>query len=191
MATASLTSSRASLWRLLFLLLPLTLLATAACQQGGNERAAAAAPAGTTTDAAADAAHAEEEPELAVYMSQMQRWAHKTALAAQAQNKPLADFYLHELEETVGAVQSEVPTYEGHAIGQLTEQMLVPSLDSLDAVVDAEDWTEAGARLRQVARSCNQCHAATDHGFVQIQLDGVENPYAQSFEKSAAGAVRE
>lgn len=131
-----------------------------------------------------------EEPELAVYMSDMQRWAHKAALSINAQNAPLADFYLHELEETVEAVQEEVPEYEGHAIGPLTEQMLVPSLEALDEAVDAEDWRAAAQRLGAVAQSCNQCHAATAHGFVEIQLDDLANPYAQSFKPQgeASGA---
>ncbi len=127
----------------------------------------------------------EEAPELAAYMSDLQRWAHKAALSVEAQNGPLAEFYLHELEETVEAVQEGVPTYEGHAIGPLTEQILVPSLEALDAAVDAGDWPLAAERLRGVAQSCNTCHDATGHGFVRIQLGDVANPYAQSFEPQA------
>ena len=127
-------------------------------------------------------AHGEEEPELAQYMVRVQRWSHKTALAIRARNQPLTDFYLHELEETVASIQHDVPTYEGYSIGQQTKQMLVPSLDALDAAVDDADWRAADARLKAMARACNQCHSTTDHGFIRVQFDSLANPFAQSFE---------
>lgn len=158
----------------------LLLLGLAACQSADS---VSPAPADAAQQDTAHATHGEEEPELAAYMSTLQRWAHKTALSVEARNQPLADFYLHELEETVEAVQNEVPTYEGYPVGQLTEQMLVPALDSLGGALDAGDWTVAREWLRAVATSCNQCHQATDHGFVEIRLHDLPNPYAQSFER--------
>lgn len=126
--------------------------------------------------------HGHGDAELARHMSMLQRWTHKTALSVQARNQRLAEFYLHETEEAVETIQTEAPTYEGYDIKQLSEQHLSPSLDSLDAAVDAADWPVADQRLQTVARSCNQCHTATDHGFVKIRLDDLQNPYAQSFE---------
>lgn len=55
-----------------------------------------------------------EEAELARYRTQLQRWTHKATLATEAQNGELADFYFHEMEETVATIQTEAPTYEGH-----------------------------------------------------------------------------
>ena len=157
----------------------------AGCSSNPTPKADAASqetPTRADEAASSEPAHEEEEhAELAVSMSWMQRWTHKAALAVNAENKELSDFYLHELEETVETIQEETPTYEGHEVGTLTEQILVPSLDSLDAAVDAGDWSAARERLAGVARSCNQCHAATDHGFVRIRLDSLANPFAQSF----------
>ncbi len=131
--------------------------------------------------AEADVQSEEEEAELALYMTQLQRWTHKTALALQARNPDLADFYLHEMEESVETIQSEAPTYEGHAIAELTDEILVPSVDSLDRALDNRDWSAVDARLQDLARSCNQCHESTDHGFVRIDLEDVPNPYTQDF----------
>jgi hypothetical protein len=127
------------------------------------------------------AAHGEEHPELAQYMIRVQRWSHKTALALQARNQPLTDFYLHELEETVASIQQDVPTYEGYSIAKQTKQILVPSLDALDAAVDDADWPAADARLTEMAHACNQCHSTTEHGFIRVQFDSLANPFAQSF----------
>jgi len=137
----------------------------------------------TSGDAAQEreAAEAEEDAELALYMTRLQRWTHKTTLALQERNPELAAFYLHEMEESVETVRTEAPTYEGHAIADLTDEMLVPSLEALDEALDERDWAAVDARLTELAESCNQCHTATDHGFVRIDLDDVPNPYAQDF----------
>jgi hypothetical protein len=132
-----------------------------------------------------DEAHAEgEEAELALHMSRLQRWTHKTALALEARNPELADFYLHEMEESIETIKTEAPTYEGYAIAEQTEQILDPSVEALDGALDNRNWSAVDVRLEELARSCNQCHEATDHGVVKIDLDDVPNPYPQDFSTS-------
>lgn len=127
-------------------------------------------------------AHSSEgHTELAAHMATLQRWTHKTTLALEARNPALADFYLHEMEESIGTIKEDVPTYEGHAIADLTEKMLGPSVEALDGALDERNWEAVDARVQDLSRACNQCHAATDHGFVRIDLDDVPNPYAQDF----------
>ena len=136
---------------------------------------------GDTSEQASKAAEEAEHAELALHMSRLQRWTHKTALALQARNPALADFYLHEMEESIETIQTEAPTYEGHPIADLTEEMLVPSVEALDGALDDRDWDAVGERLQNLAHSCNQCHASTEHGFVNVDLRDVPNPYAQDF----------
>ena len=133
-----------------------------------------------------DEAHAEAEgeAELALHMSRLQRWTHKTALALQARNPELADFYLHEMEESIETIKTEAPTYEGYAIAEQTEQILDPSVEALDGALDDRNWSAVDARLNELARSCNQCHQVTDHGVVKIDLDDVPNLYPQNFSTS-------
>lgn len=147
-----------------------------------NAQSANAQPVnGYEGEAHGDDAHGDDHPELAVVMSQMQRWAHKTALSIDAENAALSAFYLHELEETTVEVQRQIPVYEGHDVGQLTATMLVPALERLETAVDAADWRSARDRLADLATTCNQCHTATEHGFIRIRLTELGNPYAQSF----------
>jgi hypothetical protein len=125
--------------------------------------------------------HQEEHAELALHMVRLQRWTQKTALALQARNPDLADFYLHEMEESMETIQTEAPTYEGYAIADRTEEILVPRVEALDGALDERNWEAVDERLAQLARACNQCHQVTDHGFVKIDLEDVPNPYPQDF----------
>lgn len=127
------------------------------------------------------AAEAEEEAELAIHMANLQRWSHKTVLALDARNPALSDFYLHEVEETIETIQVEAPSYEGHPVAKLTEQLLVPRVEALDRALDERTWSVMDARVRELARACNQCHARTDHGFVRVDFEDLSNPYAQDF----------
>lgn len=125
-----------------------------------------------------------EEVELASQMADLQRWTHKTVLALDARNAELADFYLHEVEETVERIQEDVPTYEGHPVAELSQQILVPNVDALDKALDERAWPTVDARVQELAQSCNRCHRETDHGFIQVDLDTVQNPFPQDFSTS-------
>lgn len=133
----------------------------------------------------------ESEAELALRMSRLQRWTHKTALAAQAESPELAEFYLHEMEETINGIRSEVPVYEGHEIKALTTEMLGPQVEALDQAVEGREWSTVEARLRDLETACNQCHGATEHGFVRIDLEDIRNPYIQNFSSTSPADARE
>jgi len=120
-------------------------------------------------------------PGLAVQMKDMQYWSHKLALSVGAENAELADFYHHELEEAVEDLIDSIETYDGFAIAQLTEVMLVPTLDAVEDAIDEGDWTEARSAVSAMVQSCNACHVATDHGFIRITEGFDVNPFNQSF----------
>jgi len=142
--------------------------------------------AGSARAQPAPAQSEEPEPELASYMATLQQYTHKLALSAAARNERAAGFYLHELEEMNETIVDDVPSYEGHAIGPLTETMLVPQVEAVEAALDAADWARVDAQLEQLVQSCNQCHQATEHGFIRIAVRTEVNPFAQSFAPSGA-----
>jgi hypothetical protein len=123
-----------------------------------------------------------EEPHLVELMSALQRYTHKLSLSVAAENGELADFYLHELEETTVEIIEDVPEYEGHKIAELTESMLQPALEPVDEAIDSERYEAARERVEQMVTSCNNCHAATDHGFIEVTPGFEENPYNQNFD---------
>ncbi len=123
------------------------------------------------------------EVDLLTLMTTLQTMTHKTQLALDAGNAPLAAFYAHELEEAVEAL-IRVEQYDDHPIGSLATALLVPSINILATELRPRPGEAPldGAReaLDVMMRQCNACHEATDHSFIVIERNPA-NPYAQSF----------
>lgn len=126
----------------------------------------------------------EDFVELAPYMSDLQRYTHKMSLAAAAGNAEVAGFYMYEGTLLLEEIQKVVPEYRGHPIALLVDRMALPAYEPIKQVVETESASREDLvkAAKQVVASCNQCHAATAHGFIQI-TDGMDvNPFNQSFE---------
>lgn len=123
---------------------------------------------------------AEEEPALVNNMGAMQYFLHKLSLSVAARNGELADFYAHELEETIEEAE-EIKEYKGKRIGQMVKSMLVPPFEAFEDAIDDGDWAEVDARLSDVISSCNACHQQSDFGYIRI-APTTQNPFMQSFE---------
>lgn len=123
---------------------------------------------------------AEEEPDMIGTMGQMQLFLHKLSLSIDAGNTELADFYAHELEETIEVAES-IETYHDIPVGQLTEAMLVPSFESFEKALDGDERERIESSMGDLIKACNTCHQATGYGFIHIQPSEF-NPYMQSFE---------
>jgi hypothetical protein len=128
----------------------------------------------------ATAAPAQADGGLAALMHTLQTHAHKLQLSIAARNGELAYFYLHELEETAEEIVAEVGEYDGHPIGALTREMLLPVIESLEGSVKAADWPDSEARFAKLLKSCNGCHVVAGHGFIRI-VPATGNPFAQDF----------
>ena len=128
---------------------------------------------------ATSAAHADQEPDLIDNMVAMQYFLHKLSLSVSAGNYELADFYAHELEETIEDAET-ISDYHGHPIGQLVTRMLVPTFDAFEDALDEGQHDDLADRLDQVISSCNACHSATGYDVIHIKRNA-HNPYMQSF----------
>lgn len=122
------------------------------------------------------------EPELAAMMGDLQRFAHKVGLSIEAENQPLASFYLHEVEETLEAIGEEVPFHDEWPIGELVNTIMRPAVEPLEVAVEAGKWAEAKASYEVMIDGCNRCHTATEHEFLVMLPPLGANPYNQSFE---------
>lgn len=123
---------------------------------------------------------ADEEPALVENMGAMQYFLHKLSLSVAARNAELADFYAHELEETIEEAE-EIKEYKGKRIGQMVGSMLVPPFEALEDAIDSGDWAEVDARLSSVIESCNLCHQQSGFGYIRI-APTTQNPFMQSFD---------
>ena len=121
-------------------------------------------------------------PELAEYMQYIRRYMHKLSLSVQARNGELANFYMHELQASALSVKQDVPGYEGYDIAYFMEFMLDPSLDSLRVNLNTRNWEKIETQIDNTIQSCNSCHNATGHGFIQVTAGYDKNPYNQIFE---------
>lgn len=118
--------------------------------------------------------------ELVPYMEILQHLSHKLGLSIQAKNEPLASFYLQEIDETVGLIRKKFPTYDKMEIASLANAMIVPSIEPLRKSIKAKNWVITNAGYTKLLDSCNDCHGATDHEYIQITTP-TTNPFNQTF----------
>ncbi len=128
------------------------------------------------------AATAEEPPELATYMGELQRLTHKLSLSAAAGNIELSRFYMHESLHILTEIQEDIPEYEDIAVAILIDRMSLPAYSQLQAVL-AKKTVKAAAISKAVdgiVEGCNNCHEATRFGFIKIK-NSQHNPFNQDF----------
>ena len=121
-----------------------------------------------------------EEPGLAILMERMQTYTHKLQLSIGARNAPLADFYLHELEETAEYIIDNIPQYDDYPVGELTREMLLPPIERLEDAVKSGEWGASDTLFTKTLAACNACHEVAAHGYVRIAPND-SNPFAQDF----------
>ncbi|MFB6347059.1 MAG: hypothetical protein ABEK50_15145 [bacterium] len=122
-----------------------------------------------------------KEVEIVPMMGQFQRFSHKMGLAVRQKNKPLAKFYLHELEEVYGEL-STVKEAEGYPVGQMAKSILKPELNGMDEALKDPDWENVNKQYRSLITSCNNCHMATENEFIKITPRTTKSGYNQSFQ---------
>lgn len=122
----------------------------------------------------------ENEYNLIEYMASFQYFGHKTYFSIQHKNKPLAEFYLHELEEVLEKVE-EVDDFKGYKVGDMSKNLLEPAFKAVDQAVDDGKWELASENFSKMIDACNTCHESVQRGYLHIKLPE-SNPYMQSFE---------
>lgn len=123
-------------------------------------------------------------PELANAMGQLQRYFHKFALAVEAENHTLANFYLHEVEAAADGIKKNIPSYEGYDIRKFMTILFDPDAESVENALDDKNWSEIRQKTIELSNSCNSCHNATSHGFVKVSPGFNNNPFNQNFSTS-------
>jgi len=128
--------------------------------------------------------HADDDEgvDLIDNMRALQYFMHKAALAVDRRNKPLADFYAHELEETLEQSMG-IEKYHDQPIGALTKTMMWPAFERFEEALDAPktDWKQVSRQVDEMIGACNACHQATGYGFISLKRSR-KNPFMQSFE---------
>jgi hypothetical protein len=89
--------------------------------------------------------------------------------AGEAENWPLADYMIHELEELVEAIEELHPVYREVQVAALIREMTHPAVEALEEAVEGEDRTAFAGAYDRLTAACNACHVASDRGVLVIQ----------------------
>ena len=121
-------------------------------------------------------------PALHKLMGTMQTYMHKYNLSVLEDNRKLAGFYIHELEEVSEEIIENIEEYDGHPVSSLTKTMFLPVVEQAETTLkhgSADEFRKSASLLIQ---SCNNCHQATEHGYIKIrEVAKDENPFNQDF----------
>ncbi|WP_291727749.1 hypothetical protein [Bernardetia sp.] len=109
-----------------------------------------------------------EHYELAIAMARMQGYMQKLHFAGEHQNWKLAQFYTHELEETMEDIIDHKVMDDGKNISSLVKTMAFPNIEKLEKTIKSEDKASFVEGYQLLLRSCNNCHVASNHQFIKI-----------------------
>ncbi|MFO7799544.1 hypothetical protein [Rhodohalobacter sp.] len=124
-----------------------------------------------------------QKPSLYETMTTMQAVVHKISYAIDNENEALLDFYIHELEEATEEIIEADLVYHDQPVGQLTENMLEPTIEDLEDAVESGDWNRVMDRNMVMIQACNNCHNSTGFAEVVVTEKGEHNPFNQDFSK--------
>ncbi len=116
---------------------------------------------------------------LLLLMHNMQYYVHKLGLAIDAGNRPLADFYAHEVEEIITVVGS-IDRHEGVAIKPIFASALPPAFAALEDALGTGDAAKLGTAYDRLLDGCNACHRGAGRPQIVIRRSHI-NPYPQEF----------
>ena len=122
----------------------------------------------------------EEEIEIAPYMGELQRFSQKLGFAMKAHNKPLSDFYLQEVSEVLDHLKT-VKEHDGFPIGETVVKIMDPIMGDLKTALEKDRWQDALTYYPGLIEGCNNCHAATEHEYIQITPAEGKPPFNQKF----------
>ncbi len=122
-----------------------------------------------------------EPYEVAVAMGRLQRFAEKLYFSGTAENWPLADFYLHEIEETSDEVIRAGAMDEGVAVSAYMRTMFPPALAEMKKALQTRQVEPFNRAYEGLLLSCNACHQSTGHGYVRLKAPAAPSYPSQEF----------
>ena len=111
----------------------------------------------------------EEHYELAITMSRMQIHFNKLWFAGKQNNWELAGFYVHELEEALEDIIEHKVEDDGVDISSLAKTMTGSPLHELEENVKSRELEGFVTAYDKMMTTCNNCHQASNHGFIRVK----------------------
>lgn len=108
-------------------------------------------------------------PHLGQMMLTNQIYHTKLYYAGSEQNWDLAEFYTHELTESLEDIIHHYPEYEELKIKELATKTALKQVQTLEKTIEKKSLVEFQEGFVQLTNSCNACHVATQHQFIKIK----------------------
>jgi hypothetical protein len=107
-------------------------------------------------------------PGLGEYMTTIQLHAAKLWFAAKTGNWELANYELHELEETMETVIKLNVEKNGVKISEVMDAVLKTQILQLDDSIKAKNQSRFQKSYDETLSACNGCHGESGHKFIRI-----------------------
>ncbi len=119
--------------------------------------------------------------ELDPLMLRMQIHTEKLYYAGKAENWELTGFYLHEVDENIEDLEAAQIIEEGVDVGKRARDLIGPRVEALEEAVKNQSRSAFISGYGTLIDGCNQCHGATEHGFIHIEVPKGPTRYSQRF----------
>jgi len=116
-----------------------------------------------------DRSPARQGPSLATQMLELQLRHASLWFAAEAENWPLVDYMLHEMEELVEDIEETHPTYRNVRIAEMLGEITLPTITEMEEAAARADHAIFVEKYHRLTDACNACHVAADRAVLVIQ----------------------
>ena len=110
------------------------------------------------------------EVHLGEHMRDIQYYTLKLGLSLQHRNQPLANFYVHEVDEAYEELADKKIEDDGIDISALLNELLDPKLKQLQLVIEKKDTEQFIPAYQALIQTCNSCHREAKHEFIVIEM---------------------
>lgn len=114
-------------------------------------------------------------------MGYYQRFSDKLWLAGINQNWELAEFYNHELEEVSEEFVEETVIHDNINLSEMAGTTIVSAVEAMEEAIEQKNELLFVKNYKALVLSCNKCHTASGHGFIEIAVPDSTNVFNQKF----------
>ncbi|MBX7094604.1 MAG: hypothetical protein K1X56_07790 [Flavobacteriales bacterium] len=124
-----------------------------------------------------------EKIEIVHNMVRLQQYHYKLHAAGKYDNRPLMEFYLHEMEEEMLAIKDAKVYEDSISISDMMKNYGLSALSKFQTELKLKDF-DFNSSFRVLTESCNNCHKTMGHEYILITVPEKTDFYNQSFKKT-------
>ncbi len=117
------------------------------------------------------------KPGFGDFMGTLQNHHAKLWFAGENENWKLADFEIHEIEETM----EDLMNYQSDREESKMIEILNPAIESIEDAIEKKDPELFKRSYILLTNACNKCHQATGYEFNRVKVPEISNFSNQDF----------